>query len=183
MKRKIKILKFFDQKDIGSLPRTFLCSLAILFFFYAMPHIISMNNSHEFKNNSKTVLAYTLNGKSKNSNLENGEILNERELLIDILSLNDLETDTVRLNASTIKQLFEDTNYSLKDVREKKLVKPVALTLLPAEIKMIENTKQRKEFFIQIVLPLILQENNNIYITYPRSIRSYSKGARGLFVP
>ena len=47
--------------------------------------------------------------------------------------------------SSTIKQLFEDTNYSLKDVREKKLVKPVALTLLPAEIRMIENTKQRKD--------------------------------------
>jgi Bax protein len=168
MKRKIKILKFFDQKDIGSLPRTFLCSLAILFFFYAMPHIISMNNSHEFKNNSKTVLAYTLNGKSKNSNLENGEILNERELLIDILSLNDLETDTVRLNASTIKQLFEDTDYTLNDVREKKLVKPIALTLLPAEIKMIENTKKRKEFFIQIVLPLVLKENNNIRLDRKR---------------
>ena len=39
----------------------------------------------------------------------------------DILA-NDLETDTIRLNASTIKQLFEDTNYSLKDV-ETKLVK------------------------------------------------------------
>ena len=168
MKRKIKILKFFDQKDIGSLPRTFLCSLAILFFFYAMPHIISMNNSHEFKNNSKTVLAYTLNGKSKNSNLENGEILNERELLIDILSLNDLETDTVRLNASTIKQLFEDTDYTLNDVREKKLVKPIALTLLPAEIKMIESTKKRKEFFIQIVLPLVLKENNNIRLDRKR---------------
>ena len=45
---------------------------------------------------------------------------------------------------------------------KKKLVKPVALTLLPQEIKMIENTKKRKEFFIQIVLPLIIQENNNI---------------------
>ena len=50
----------------------------------------------------------------------------------------------------------------LQDVREKKLVKPVALTLLPQEIKMIENTKKRKEFFIQIVLPLIIKENNNI---------------------
>ena len=94
--------------------------------------------------------------------------MNEKDLLRDIFSLNDLETDTVRLNASTIKQLFEDTNYSLKDVREKKLVKPVALTLLPAEIKMIESTKQRKEFFIQIVLPLILQENNNIRLDRKR---------------
>ena len=83
-------------------------------------------------------------------------------MLIDIFSLNDLETDTIRLNASTIKQLFEDTDYKLDDVRETKLVKPVALTLLPAEIKMIESTKRRKEFFIQIVLPLILKENNNI---------------------
>ena len=29
---------------------------------------------------------------------------------------------------------------------------------------MIENTKKRKEFFIQIVLPLIIKENNNIRI-------------------
>ena len=37
-------------------------------------------------------------------------------------SLNDQETDTVRLDASTIKQLFEDTDYKLDDVRKKKLV-------------------------------------------------------------
>ena len=86
----------------------------------------------------------------------------------DIFTLNDLEVDTVRLNASTIKQLFEDTNYTLKDVREKKLVKPVALTLLPQEIRMIESTKKRKEFFIQIVLPLILKENNNIRLDRKR---------------
>ena len=128
-----------------------------------MPIFINyaFKDNNEFQNNSKAILAYTLNNDGKNIEIGN-EVLNESDLLRDILSMNDLETDTVRLNASTIKQLFEDTNYSLKDVREKKLVKPVALTLLPAEIKMIESTKQRKEFFIQIVLPLILQENNNI---------------------
>ena len=88
--------------------------------------------------------------------------------MVDIFSLNDLETDTIRLNASTINQLFEDTNYKLDDVRKNKLVKPVALTLLPAEIKMIESTKKRKEFFIQIVLPLILKENNNIRLDRKR---------------
>ena len=36
----------------------------------------------------------------------------------------------------------------LQDVREKKL-KPVALTLLPNEIKKIENTKKRKEFLFR----------------------------------
>ncbi len=133
-------------------------------------------NSVEFQNNSKAVLAYTLNNK-KNGTNSNNETLDENDLLVDIFSLNDLETDTVRLNASTIKQLFDDTNYTLKDVREKKLVKPVALTLLPNEIKMIENTKKRKEFFIQIVLPLILKENNNIKLDRKRLFTIINKNS------
>ena len=167
MKKKITFLKFFDQRNLGSLPRIFLSSLLIIFFFYSAPLIINFANdkNREFQNNSKKILAYTLNN---GSNTNTDENLNEKDLLIDIFSLNDLETDTVRLDASTIKQLFEDTNYTLKEVREKKLVKPVALTLLPNEIKMIENTKKRKEFFIQIVLPLILKENNNIRLDRKR---------------
>jgi Bax protein len=163
--KNLNIVKFFDQRNIGSIPRIFLSSLIVIFFFYSMPQIINFanKNNNEFKNKSKAVLAYTLNSE-KNIILDNNVSLDENDLLVDIFSLNDLETDTVRLNASTIKQLFEDTNYSLKDVREKKLVKPVALTLLPNEIKMIENTQKRKEFFIQIILPLILKENNNIKI-------------------
>ena len=102
------------------------------------------------------------------SNPSSSTKLNEEDLLIDIYSLNDQETDTVRLDASTIKQLFDDTDYKLDDVRKKKLVKPIALTLLPAEIKMIENVKKRKEFFIQIILPLILEENKNINLDRKR---------------
>ena len=164
-RKRLRIFKFFDDRRIGSIPRILIVSLLTIFSFYSMPLIIDFTEknllvSEEFQNNSKSILAYTLN--KKNNEILDNDNLNEKDLLIDIFSLNDLETDTVRLNASTIKQLFEDTDYKLDDVREKKLVKPVALTLLPAEIKMIENTKRRKEFFIQIVLPLILKENNNI---------------------
>ena len=167
--RKVKVLRYFDQKQIGSLPRIFITSLLVIFFFYSMPLILEFNNSKDsaFKNNSKAILAYTLNNGGSNPS-DNDKILNEKDLLVDIFSLNDLETDTVRLNASTIKQLFEDTNYTLDDVRKTKLVKPVALTLLPNEIKMIESTTKRKEFFIQIVLPLILKENNNIRLDRKR---------------
>ena len=168
-KSKMKVLKFFDKKNIGSLPRIFISSILVVFFFYSAPLMINFANKdlNSVQNNSKAVLAYTLK-KKKNGIEDDGEILNENDLLRDIFTLNDLEVDTVRLNASTIKQLFEDTNYTLKDVREKKLVKPVALTLLPQEIKMIESTKKRKEFFIQIVLPLILKENNNIRLDRKR---------------
>ena len=163
-----------NQKDVGNenirsfnvISRIFLSSCLIITFFYITPIFINFAdknlNNKEYTNNSKKILAYALN--SKNQKTENIEVLEEGEMLFDIFSLNDLETDSVRLSAATIKQLFEDTNYSLKDVRKNKLVKPVALTLLPQEIKMIENTKKRKEFFIQIVLPLIVKENNNIRI-------------------
>ena len=167
--KKSKLIQYFDQKEIGSIPRIFISSLLLILFFYSMPLVIDYANNKgtAFENKSKQVLAYTLNNGSS-SEESNDKILNEKDLLKDIFSLNDLETDTVRLNASTIKQLFEDTDYKLEDVRKTKLVKPVALTLLPNEIKMIENTNKRKEFFIQIVLPLILKENNNIKLDRKR---------------
>ena len=160
--KKIKNLNFFKEKSLNNLLRIFLSSFLVVSIFSIIPIFLNFAEKNlkneEFTKNSKQILAYTLNNESR----EQDEIINENDILFDIFSLNDLETDTVRLNASTIKQLFEDTGYNLKDVRKKKLVKPVALTLLPQEIKMIENVKKRKDFFIQILLPLIIQENNNI---------------------
>ena len=161
---KKKIKDNSQTQTINSISRIFLSSFVLVSFFYIAPILINFTdknfNTKEYTNNSKKILAYTLNKKDKN--IKESDTLKEEDLLLDIFSLNNLETDSVRLSASTIKQLFEDTGYDLNDVRKKKLVKPVALTLLPQEIKMIENTKKRKEFFIQIVLPLIIQENNNI---------------------
>ena len=168
--KRVKSINFFKtKKNVGSLPRIFISSILLITLFYAMPIVANFvnNKNMAFQNKSKAVLAYTLKNGTSGNEIDD-KILNEQDLLVDIFSLNDLETDTVRLNASTIKQLFEDTNYTLKDVRKTKLVKPVALTLLPNEIKMIESTSKRKEFFIQIVLPLILKENSNIKIDRKR---------------
>ncbi|MBD1148696.1 glucosaminidase domain-containing protein [Pelagibacterales bacterium SAG-MED30] len=169
-KNSVKILKTIDKNNLGSIARVILSSFVLILFFYSLPLIIKFTdekilNTKEFKNNSKVILAYTLD---KENNENSNEIYDENDLLVDIYSLNEKETDTVRLDASTIKQLYEDTNYKLDDIRKNKLVKPIALTLLPTEIKMIENTKKRKELFIQIVLPLILQENNNIKLDRAR---------------
>ncbi len=177
-KNKIKAFKIIEENNLQSIPRMLLSSLVLVLFFYSLPLVINFTNnkietSSGIQNNSKAILAYTLNKQSSN-NL-NSQKFNEEDLLIDIYSLNDQETDTVRLDASTIKQLFEDTDYKLEDVRKKKLVKPVALTLLPAEIKMIENVKKRKEFFIQIILPLILEENKNINLDRKRLFNIINK--------
>ena len=110
-KNKIKPFKVFDENGLSSLPRIILSSVLVVLFFYSLPIVINftsnkIESSAGIENNSKAILAYTLNKKSSASS--NFQTLNEDDLLIDIYSLNDQETDTVRLDASTIKQLFEE---------------------------------------------------------------------------
>ena len=137
----------------------------LFYFFFATPKFIILKNnlfvkSIEIKNESKSNLEKVLSGKKIIE--EQADELDNLQIFEDIFQYEDIPTSTVRLNASTIKQLFKDTKYNLKDVRKSKLVKPVNLELLPNEMKMIESTKERKNLFIQIILPLILEENNQI---------------------
>ena len=168
-KKTSEFVYLFGDRVKGTIGRTLVSCILILIFFYTAPIVINFVDEDiltgEYKNNSRKIMVYKLDGKNideKDTKKDNVEIFNEKDLLSDILTLNDLENDSVRLSASTIKQLFEDTNYSLSDVRKNKLVKPVALTWLPNEIKNIQNTSRRKELFLQIVLPLVLEENNKI---------------------
>jgi Bax protein len=169
IKKNKKNNTFIKNSNIGSIPRTILSSVIIISFFLITPFIINFKNereifSKEFENNSKDNFKKTLEGKNTDRTTKVDEELNIKDLFEDIFEFDELPSDVVRLNASTIEQLFKDTNYNLNDVREKKLVKPVSLSLLPKEMKMIENIKKRKELFIQIILPLVIDENNKIRI-------------------
>ncbi len=70
--------------------------------------------------------------------------------------------NTVSLNAETTINLFEDLNYDLKGVRAGQKVKPIYLTKLPKDLNTLGDTKKKRELFIKIVLPLILDENDKI---------------------
>jgi Bax protein len=158
-KEKIKTV----SSNLSSLSRTFLASLIIIITFFVSPVFVefaknSSLTSIDFENNSKNSLKKLLEKKD----IESDNVINQSFLFEDILRFDEKPSDSVRLSAATIEELFKSTNYSLKDVRKNKLVKPISLTLLPNEIKKIENIKKRKEFFIQIILPLVIKENNNI---------------------
>ncbi len=157
----------FLNKNFKSLYYTSFASSLIILFFYFLPSIIdfqknTMLTSVEIENKSKTNLEKVLKGQPLDINPDEGEVLNLKNLYEDVFKFDHLPTDTVRLNASTIEQLFKDTDYNLKDVRKTKLVKPITLSLLPEEMKMIESSKRKKNLFIKIILPLILEENNRI---------------------
>ena len=165
MKKKFENnLNLLQEKILNTLSRIFLSSFVVISFFYVAPIFINFSdknfNNIEFTNNSKKILAYTLN--SNEEKVDENLLKNEDDVLVDIYSLNNSVSESVYLSAARIKKLFKETDYNLNDVRKNKLVKPIALTLLPNELKKIENSKKRKEFFIQIILPLIIKENNII---------------------
>ena len=158
-------IKKIDQKDssLVTIGRTFLSSLIIISIFFITPLTINLTKekmlfSKDYENNSKNKIKKLLENQS--SELDEG--LNQEFLFEDILTLDEIPNDSVRLSAATIEELFKSTNYNLDDVRKNKLVKPISLTVLPQEIVEIENIKRRKDLFIQIILPLIIKENNYI---------------------
>ena len=170
-----------DFDNLGSISRTLLSSLIIISVFFIAPMFIEFKEdrktlSKNFENNSKNNLKKLL--ENKKPKLDGG--LDEEFLFEDILTFDEQPIDTVRLSAATIEELFKSTNYDLKDVRKNKLVKPVSLTLLPHEIKKIENTKRRKDLFIQIILPLVIKENNYIRLDRKKlfSILNKSKNTK-----
>ena len=95
---------------------------------------------------------------------------------IDFFSTDDEGQNSIRFDARTIEQLFKDTNYNLEKVRETKLVNiGNKIDHLPKEIKSIESSKKRKRLFIQIVLPLIVEENAKIRLDRKELFRILSK--------
>jgi Bax protein len=136
-------------------------------FFFLLPSFVDFQKntilaSKEIENKSKSNLEKVLKGQPLDNSLQVDEELDVKNLFEDVFKFDQLPIDIVRLNASTIEQLFKDTNYTLKDVRKTKLVKPIVLSLLPEEMKMIESSIKKKNLFIRIILPLILEENNRI---------------------
>ena len=164
----------FGYEKFKTLYLTGLSSFLIILIAFIIPLFSELTEI-----NPKTVKNFKINDSNKKfKKVLEGDILENKtkldegldlsNILEDVFKFEELPTDSVRLSASTIEQLFKDTNYSLSEVRKSKKVKPIRLSLLPNEIKQIENSKKRKNLFIQIILPLVLEENNLILLDRKR---------------
>ena len=81
----------------------------------------------------------------------------------------------LNLKTKTVLNLFKDVDYDLGQVRNKKLVKPIYFTQFPKDLDELQNTRLKKETFIQIVLPLIVAENERILADRNKLKRLYKK--------
>ena len=145
---------------------TSLLGFLIIGIFFALPTTTKIL-TREFtkpkviENYSKKYLEKVLSGDTLITENSMDNDLDQRFLYEDV-EFNDGPAKTVRIEASTLNQMFDDEEYKLSIVRKNHIVKPFEVGMLPGEIKKIESSKKRKDLFIKIVLPLILSENNRI---------------------
>ena len=166
---KKKIIKL-NNSDLNFF-KTLLLSFFLISFFSILPSSInfikkSFKSNEVVLNSSKQNFDEILDKQKKNkvinNSLKDGFSWNIFED-IEVFGKNEENNDPQRLSASTIEELFRDNGYNLNKVKETKLVNVGnQLTRLPKELKNIESSKKRKNLFIQIVLPLIIEENIKI---------------------
>mgnify|MGYP001306392338 FL=1 len=162
--------KVFRSKYLNSLSKFSLASIIVILSFFGLP-VITNFLSENFKTN---IEVSNISKKKFDLTFNNKKIVNEKKVDqqtnlenvyddIDVFISEEDNSNTIRFSASTIEQLFEDTKYNLKSVKETKLVNiGNSIDHLPNEMKKIESVKKRKNLFIQIVLPLIIEENTKI---------------------
>ncbi len=166
---KKKIIKF-NNSDLNFF-KTLLLSFFLISFFSILPSSINFikknfKSNEVVLNSSKQNFDEILN-KQKTSKTLNNSIKGRLSWNIfediEVFGKNEENNDPQRLSASTIEELFKDNGYNLDKVKESKLINVGnQLTRLPKELKNIESSKRRKNLFIQIVLPLIIEENLKI---------------------
>ncbi len=150
--------------------KTLFASLIIIFTFSVLPSLISFIKGNLVSN--EVVFNSSKQNFDEMFEKQNNEEINNRikdrfswNIFedIDVFGKDEEDEDPQRLSASTIEELFKENGYNLDTVKKTKLVNVGnQLTRLPKELKNIESTKKKKKLFIQIVLPLIVEENLKI---------------------
>ncbi len=138
--------------------RNIYLSLGFIFFIGCMivirPYIKNVVNEVKFTYVAADYKTIEI-AKSKKTKNKKTKIVEESEF-------EQTYENTVSLNAETTLNLFDDLGYDLNGVRAGQKVKPIYLTKLPRDLKTLGDTKRKRELFIKIVLPLILDENEKI---------------------
>ncbi len=165
---KLGLLIIFKNKYLKQLFYTATVAVIVIGLFGGVPYLVNIfhkidydlwkNKDEVAKHKNDTIDKILKKNETKSYKKNENFIVNEK---IQITK-DDLIENTISLDASVVASLFEDLNYDLSKIRKGKKVKPFYISLLPKDISLIEDIRERKELFIKIILPLILQENEKI---------------------
>ena len=137
--------------------RNIYLSFAVLFLIGSLigmrPYIKNVVNEVKF-----TYVAEEFKKPKKNIIKKNKTALKKEEKV----EIKEEYENTISLNAEVASNLFEELGYDLSGVRAGQKVKPIYLTKLPKDLNTLGDTRKKRDLFIKIMLPLILDENKKI---------------------
>ncbi len=110
----------------------------------------------------------------------NKELFTKKNLTKDFQTGKSKEDNKISLDTRITLNLFENLKYDLKNIRLGESVKPVYLSKLPPDLKNIKSTSKRKNTFIKIILPLIIDENNKILENRKKLFKILAKPANSM---
>ena len=165
-KKRIAEIKFKEQV-ITNIVLTACLLVFVISLISIRPYIKTVTNemkftyvAKEYKSNFKSnKFPKNLNTQDDNKNLEN---------------------HAVSLDTQITLNLFENLKYDLKKIRQGQPVKPIYLSQLPKDLNRLKNTKTKKDTFIKIVMPLILDENNKILENRKKLFKILSKSTNSM---
>jgi Bax protein len=102
-----------------------------------------------------TSLIFTNNFYQKSVRMENTSV-NTDEKDLTIYYISELHT------AKSLQQNKFIHDFQIDHIRETKVIPNLKVVKLPRDLRSINSIKSRKELFIKITLPLIVQENNKL---------------------
>ena len=147
-KKRIAEIKFKEQVITN-----IVLTVCLLFFVISLisirPYIKTITNEMKF----------TYVAKEYKSNFKSNKFPKDLNTQDDN---KKLENHAVSLDTQITLNLFENLKYDLKKIRQGQPVKPIYLSQLPKDLNRLKNAKKKKDTFIKIVMPLILDENNKI---------------------
>jgi Bax protein len=165
-KKKIALIKFKEQV-ITNIVLTACLLVFVISLISVRPYIKTVTNEMKFTYVAKE---YKSNFKSnkfpKNLDTQNDD--------------NKQLEHAVSLDTQITLNLFENLKYDLKKIRQGQPVKPIYLSQLPKDLSQLTSAKKKKDTFIKIVMPLILDENNKILENRKKLFKILSKSTNSM---
>jgi Bax protein len=165
-KKKIAEIKF--QKQVVT---NVVLTVCFLFFVISLisirPYIKTVTNEIKFTYVAKEYKSdFKSNKFPKDLNTQNDNKKSENHI--------------VSLDTQITLNLFENLKYDLEKIRQGQPVKPIYLSQLPKDLKQLKSAKKKKDTFIKIIMPLILDENNKILKNRKKLFKILSKSTNSM---
>ena len=159
LKNKVRLpAQSYNKKKISEIELKEQVITNILITLFLITFVVSLMSVRPYIKTVTSEIKFTHVAKEYKSSFKNKKITKKP----NNLNKKSIDEEYVSIPTQETLDIFENLKYDLKTIRLGQAVKPVYLSRLPKDLNKIKSTQKKKDTFIKIVMPLILDENNKI---------------------